>query len=64
MYSLLLGVRYGSAGDTITLLAIMVGGGKLKVEYSLGLSIAAAILARKVVIGAGIIYPIIEAGDI
>jgi hypothetical protein len=32
MYSLLLGVRYGSAGETITLFAIMVGGGKLKVE--------------------------------
>jgi hypothetical protein len=31
MYSLLLGVKYGSAGDTITELAIIVGGGKLKV---------------------------------
>ena len=51
---LLLGVRYGSAGATITLLATIVAGGKANVEY-VASARAAAIVVRNVVIGAGIL---------
>jgi len=49
---LLLGVIYGSAGATMTLLAKTVAGGKLKVFHTPVLVRALAIAARRVVIGA------------
>jgi hypothetical protein len=55
--ALLLGVRYGSAGATTTLLATIVLGGKLKVDQTELLASAAAIVDLRVVIGAGIIRP-------
>jgi predicted neutral ceramidase superfamily lipid hydrolase len=55
--ALLLGVRYGSAGATTTLLATIVLGGKLKVDQTELLAKAAAIVLRSVVIAAGIIRP-------
>jgi predicted neutral ceramidase superfamily lipid hydrolase len=54
---LLLGVRYGSAGATTTLLATIVLGGKLNVLQTELLAKAAAIVLRSVVIAAGIIRP-------
>jgi predicted neutral ceramidase superfamily lipid hydrolase len=55
---LLLGVMYGSAGATTTLLATIVLGGKLKVDQTELLAKAAAIVLRSVVIaGVGIIRP-------
>ena len=51
-YWLLLGVRYGSAGLTITLLAIGVAGGKLNTEYLVLSVSAAAIVLRRVVMDA------------
>jgi hypothetical protein len=45
---------YGSAGATITLLAVIVAGGKLYVFHTFALARAAASEARKVVIGTGI----------
>jgi predicted neutral ceramidase superfamily lipid hydrolase len=54
---LLLGVRYGSAGATTTLLATIVLGGKLKVLQTALLAKAAAIVLRSVVMAAGIIPP-------
>jgi predicted neutral ceramidase superfamily lipid hydrolase len=54
---LLLGVRYGYAGATTTLLATIVLGGKLKVLQTALLAKAAAIVLRSVVMAAGIIPP-------
>jgi predicted neutral ceramidase superfamily lipid hydrolase len=57
-FLLLLGVRYGSAGATTTLLATIVLGGKLKVDQTELLAKAAAIVLRSVVMAAvGIIRP-------
>lgn len=56
-YSLLLGVRYGSAGATMQLLAVIVGGGKLYVFQTFGLDNAAASEARRVVMAAVIVLP-------
>jgi hypothetical protein len=53
---------YGSAGTTITELAVIVGGGKLYVFHTFGLFRAAATLALRVVIGAVIGYPIMLKG--
>jgi len=54
---LLLGVKYGSAGATTTLFANKLLGGKAKTE-KLASARAAAIVARRVVIGAGISPPL------
>ena len=60
--SLLVGVMYGSAGLTMTLLAIGVAGGNENtLHFVLSVS-AEAIEARRVVI-AGIAYPIMDEGD-
>ena len=48
----MLGVMYGSAGDTITEFAVMVGGGYAYVFQTLVLARAAASEALSVVIGA------------
>jgi predicted neutral ceramidase superfamily lipid hydrolase len=52
---LLLGVRYGSAGETTTLFATIVLGGKLKVDQTELLAKAAAIVLRSVVMAAVVI---------
>ena len=52
---LLVGVKYGSDGATITEFAIIVGGGKLKVDQTPGLSNTAATVDLRVVIGTGIL---------
>jgi len=44
------GVKYGSEGATITEFAIIVDGGKLKVDQTPGLSKTAAIVDLRVVI--------------
>jgi predicted neutral ceramidase superfamily lipid hydrolase len=54
---LLLGVKYGSAGATTTLLATIVLGGKLKVDQTESLAKAAAIVLRSVVMAAVVIIP-------
>ncbi len=53
LYALLEGVMYGSAGLTITLLAIGVAGGNAKTEYFVLSVRAAAMPARSVVIADG-----------
>jgi len=50
---LLLGVRYGSSGDTITELARTVAGGKAKTWYLVLSTSAVAKVVRSVVIGTG-----------
>lgn len=54
---LLVGVMYGSAGATTTLLANIVLGGKAKTSHTPGLDKAAAMVPRSVVIAAVIIRP-------
>lgn len=55
---LLLGVKYGSLGLTITLFAVIVGGGKLYVFHTFGLARAVAIEALSVVMAAVTIPPL------
>ena len=52
---LLVGVKYGSDGATITEFAIIVGGGKLKVDQTPGLLNIPATVDLRVVIGTGIL---------
>ena len=52
---LLVGVKYGSDGATITELARIVGGGKLKVDQTPGLFNTAATVDLSVVIGTAIL---------
>ena len=54
---LLVGVIYGSAGATTTLLAKIVLGGNAKVSQTPGLDKAVAIVLRSVVIAADTIRP-------
>ena len=54
-WELLVGDKYGSDGATITEFAIIVGGGKLKVDQTPGLSNIAATVDLRVVIGTGIL---------
>ena len=56
-YVLLLGVMYGSAGVTITLLAIGVAGGKLNTEY-FELSVRAVAIDERSVVMAVISPPL------
>ena len=56
---LLLGVKYGSSGDTITELARTVAGGKAKVDHRVLSTKAVAKVVRSVVMaGAGISPPL------
>ena len=58
------GTKYGSLGATITELARITGGGKLKVDHTPALAKAAAIVVRSVVSATGgIFHPTIPAGD-
>ena len=54
---LFVGVKYGSAGDSTTLLTIGVAGGKLNVEYFVLSTKAAAMVARSVEIAAMVSQP-------
>ena len=57
MRPLLVGVRYGSAGDKTTLLTIGVAGGNEKTEYLVLSTSAAAMVARRVEIAAMVSQP-------
>lgn len=59
---LLLGVKYGSSGDTITELARTVAGGNAKVCHLALSTRAVANVVRRVVTATGIDYPIILVG--
>ena len=54
---LLVGVKYGSAGDKTTLLTIGVAGGNENTEYLVLSTSAAAIVARRVEIAAMVSQP-------
>ena len=57
------GTKYGSLGATITELARITGGGKLKVDHTPALAKAAAIVVRSVVSATGgIFHPTIAPG--
>ena len=58
------GTKYKSLGATITELARITGGGKLKVDHTPALAKAVAIVVRSVVSATGgIFHPTIPAGD-
>jgi len=59
---LLLGVKYGSSGDTITELARTVAGGKAKTWYFVLSTSAVAKVVRSVVIATGGISPPLSEG--
>ena len=63
IWLLLLGVKYGSSGEIIRLLAKTTEGGKAKVEYrELSISAVAKVVRSVVIAGVGICYPIMLLG--